>query len=316
MKKHSKIYLAGHTGLLGSAIERLLKREKFENVVTRPRGVLDLTDKNNVFDFFADIRPEYVFLAAGKVGGIMDNREHPADYLRTNLAIQSNMFEAATKFDVKNVVVYGSSCTYPKQSPQPIKEEYLLTGPLEETSIGYATAKIAAILAAHAYNRQYRCNRFIALVPSSMYGPGDNFDLQNCHVLSALIRRFHEGKINNQRAVRLWGTGKPKREFVFSDDVAEASLFAMKNAHRLQNTHYNIGTGKDYSINKLASITAEIVDYKGKINWDETKPDGTPRKLLDSSKFLELGWKPKTELLEGIRRTYGWYKSKTVARIE
>lgn len=310
MKKNSKIYLAGNTGMLGSAIQKLLDREGFQNVITRPRKILDLTNKKQVFHFFREQRPEYVFLAAAKVGGIIDNNEHPADYLRINLEIQSNIFQAATEFDVKNVVIYGSSCTYPKQAPQPIKEEYFLTGPIEQTSIGYAAAKIAAIIAAQAYNRQYRSKTFLALVPNSMYGPNDNFDLKNSHVLSAIIRKFHEAKIKNETCVTLWGTGKPKREFIFSEDVAQASLFALKNPKRLKNSHYNIGTGKEYSIKELAEIIAEIVDYNGKIRWDTTKPDGAPRKLLDCSKFRELGWKPKTEIRKGIEKTYQWYKSR------
>lgn len=311
MKKDSKIYLAGHTGLLGSAIAKLLASEGFANVVTKPRKLLDLTDKERVFNFFADQRPQYVFLAAGKVGGIIDNKNHPADYLRINLAIQANIFEAATQFDVTNLVFYGSSCTYPKQAPQPMKEEYLLTGMVEQTSLGYAIAKIAGLIACKAYNQQYRSNRFIALIPNSMYGPNDNFDLDNCHVLSALIRRFHEAKIQNAPSLTLWGTGTPKREFIFSEDVAEASVFALRNADRLENNHYNIGTGQDYSIRQLASIIAEIVDYKGKILWDASKPDGAPRKLLDSSRFLALGWDPKTEFHEGLKKTYKWYQTQT-----
>lgn len=310
MDKDSKIYVAGHTGLLGSALMRELARAGFGNIVTKSHRRLDLTQKDSVFAFFAVEKPEYVFLAAGKVGGIIDNKSRPAEYLRANLAIQGNVFEAAREFDVKNLVFYGSSCTYPRQCPQPMKEEYLLTGMVEETSLGYAAAKIAGLVGCKVYNEQYGPNRFIALVPNSMYGPNDNFDLDNCHVLSALIRRFHEAKISNAATVTLWGSGQPRREFIYSADVAAASLFAVQHVDRLQNHHYNIGTGQDYSIRELASIIAEIVDYRGQIVWDKAKPDGAPRKLLDSGKFLSLGWKSQTNFKDGLKKTYEWYRSR------
>ncbi len=310
MYKDSKIYVAGHTGLIGSALIGRLKGHSYCQVITRLHAELDLTDKGAVFGFFSSEKPEYVFLAAGKVGGILSNRTCPADYLHINISIQDNVFEAAQKYNVRHLIFYGSSCTYPKQSPQPMKEEYFLTGPIEETSVGYAAAKIAGIITCKVYNQQHQTNRFIALIPNSAYGPNDNFDIENCHVLSALIRRFHEAKINNSGAVTLWGSGKPKREFVFSLDVADASLFAMRNADKLENHHYNIGTGIDYSIKELAEMIAKVTNYTGKILWDKSKPDGAARKLLDSSKFLSLGWKPSIDLEEGLRRTYEWYRDK------
>ena len=322
MNKDSKIYIAGHTGLLGSALMEELARPNtgglagggFSNVVTRSHKELDLTDKDGVFSFFSAERPEYVFLAAGKVGGIIDNKTHPAEYLRANLAIQNNVFEACREFDVERLVFYGSSCTYPKECPQPMKEEYLLAGMVEETSLGYAAAKIAGLVGCRVYNEQYGKNRFVALTPNSMYGPNDNFDLDNCHVLSALIRRFHEAKASGAGTVTLWGSGRPRREFIYSRDVAAASLFAVQHGEHLENCHYNVGTGIDYSIKELASIIAEIVDYRGEVLWDKSKPDGAPRKLLDSTRFLSLGWKPKTDLRDGLQKTYQRYCSRLTAK--
>ena len=311
MYKDSKIYIAGHAGLLGSALVKKLSGAGYGNVITRSHAELDLTDKTVVLDFFAVEKPEYVFLAAGKVGGILSNKSYPADYLHINISIQDNVFEAAQKYNVKHLIFYGSSCSYPKDCEQPIKEEYFLTGPIEETSEGYAAAKIAGIIACKAYNNQYGTNRFIALIPNSMYGPNDKFDLESSHVLSALIRRFHEAKINGAESVTLWGSGEAKREFVFGPDVAEASLFAMQNADKLENQHYNIGTGIDYSIKELARIIVKIVDYHGEILWDTNKPDGTAQKLLDSSKFLSLGWKPKTGFEKGLKITYQFWQDGT-----
>lgn len=307
MQKDSRIYVAGHTGLLGSAITGRLKAEGYRDIVTKSHAELDLTDQRAVHEFFRSVQPEYVFLTAGLTGGIIVNRTYPATFLHTNISIQDNVFEAAMKTGIQNLVFYGSSCIYPKLCPQPIREEYLMTGEIEETSEGYAIAKTAGILACRTYNNQFRTNRFIALLPNSMYGPGDHFDLENSHVLSALIRKFHEGKEEDRRDVTLWGTGSPRREFIFHEDVADASLFAMTHAGLLQNMHYNIGSGVDLSIKELAGIIAEIVGFKGEIVWDTTKPDGTPRKLLDSSRFLNLGWKPKTDIRTGIRKTYDWY---------
>lgn len=310
MYKASKIYVAGHTGLLGSALINRLNEYGYSRVITKSHSELDLTNKAEVFDFFSIEKPEYVFLAAGKVGGILSNKTYPADYFHINIAIQDNVFEAAQKFEVNHLIFYGSSCTYPKQSPQPMKEKYFLTGNIEETSVGYAAAKIAGIIACKVYNQQHQTNRFIALIPNSAYGPNDNFDLENSHVLSALIRRFHEAKVNNAESVTLWGSGKPKREFVFSEDVADASLFAMRNADKLENHHYNIGTGIDCSIKELAEMIAKVTNYTGKILWDKSKPDGAAQKLLDSSKMTSLGFKPTTSLEEGLRKTCQWYQAK------
>ncbi|MBN2136508.1 MAG: GDP-L-fucose synthase [Sedimentisphaerales bacterium] len=307
MDKDSKIYVAGHRGLLGSALMKELGAGGFGNIVTRGHRELDLTDKKAVFDFFSSESPDYVFLAAGKVGGIIDNKRHPADYLNVNLGIQTSVFEAATAFESRHVVFYGSSCTYPRECPQPMREDYLLTGMVEPTSLGYAAAKIAGLAACRVYNEQYGVNRFIALVPNSMYGPGDNFDLEHCHVVSALIRRFHEAKIGGAEKVTLWGSGRPRREFIYSRDVAAASLFAVENAGQMENRHYNVGTGVDYSIKELGSIIAETVEYEGQIEWDTSKPDGAARKLLDSERLLSLGWSSTTDLREGLAETYRWY---------
>jgi len=309
MYKDSKIYVAGHTGLLGSALLKKLNDGGYNRVVTRAHAELDLTDKADVLNFFSTQKPEYVFLAAGKVGGIVSNKKYPADYLHTNIAIQDNVFEAAQKYEVNRLLFYGSSCSYPKCSPQPIKEECFLTGPIEETSEGYAAAKIVGVIACKAYNQQYHTNRFIVLIPNSVYGPNDNFDFESSHVLSALIRKFYEAKVNNAEAVTLWGSGTVKREFIFCEDVAEASIFAMQNSDHLGNMHYNIGTGIDYSIRELAEKVAETIDYKGGILGDTSKPDGAQRKLLDSSKFLSLGWRPKVDIEEGLKRTYYWYQN-------
>jgi len=305
--RDSRIYVAGHTGLLGSAICKKLNTTGYTNIITCSHRELDLTDQAQVRLFFAQKQPEYVFLAAGLTGGILANQAAPADFLHTNIAIQDNVFQAAQEYGVRHLIFYGSSCVYPKDCPQPIKEEYLLTGPIEETSEAYAIAKISGVLACKAYNTQFKTNRFIALVPNSMYGPNDNFELESAHVLSALIRKFHDAKIKKQDKVILWGSGNPRREFIFTEDVADASIFAMNNAEKFKNNYYNIGSGSDYSIKELAKIVAQIVGFQGRIDWDRTKPDGSPRKLLDSKKFLTLGWKPKTTFEKGLRLTYEWY---------
>ena len=307
MFKDSGIYVAGHTGLLGSALIKRLKAEGYSNIITRTHSELDLTCRAEVGDLFKKNQPEYVFMAAGLTGGIGANKTYPAAFLHTNIAMQDNVFEAAVKYDVRRLIFYGSSCIYPKNSPQPMKEEYLLSGLIEETSEAYAIAKTAGIIACRSYNTQYKTNRFIALVPNSMYGPNDNFDPDNSHVLSALIRKFHEAKAAGKNQVALWGSGNPRREFIFSEDVADASIFAMENADRLQNSHYNIGTGVDYSIKELAGIIAGITGFEGKVEWDTAKPDGASRKLLDSSRFSRLGWKPSVSLEDGLKLTYQWY---------
>lgn len=307
MFKDSRIYVAGHAGLLGSALVKKLKSKGYNDIITKTHNELNLTNQDAVDCFFKKEQPEYVFLAAGLTGGIVANKTYPANFLHTNIAIQDNVFQSARKYDVKNLIFYGSSCVYPKNCPQPIKEEYLLTGKIEETSEAYAIAKTAGIIACKSYNDQFKTNCFIALIPNSMYGPNDNFDLENSHVLSALIRKFHEAKSEGKEKVTLWGSGNPRREFIFSEDAAEASVFAMNNVEKLQNTHYNVGTGVDYSIKELAGIISKVVGYKGEIEWDITKPDGAPRKLLDSSRFFSLGWKPSTDIEDGIKITYEWY---------
>jgi len=306
--KESKIYIAGHTGLLGSALLRVLIREGYVNIIIKSHRELELTCHNAVEDFFIQNRPEYVFLCAGKVGGIISNQTSPATYLHENLSIQNNLFEMATKYNVKNVIFYGSSCTYPKLCSQPMKEEHWLSGSIEETSMGYAAAKIAGIIGCKSYNIQNNSNKFICIIPNSIYGPNDNFDLENSHVFSALIKKIDIAKKNGDQSIELWGSGIPRREFIFSEDVADASIFLMQNADRLENIHYNLGVGIDYSIKELADTIAIAVGYEGKIEWDTSKPDGTLRKLLDSSRLLSLGWKPETSFEDGLKITYEWYR--------
>lgn len=307
MFKDSKIYISGHTGLLGSALIRGLRQLGYLDILTKTHHELDLTNQSAVDKFFKANRPEYVFLCAGLTGGIIANKAYPATFLHINISIQDNVFESANKYGVKHLIFYGSSCIYPKNAPQPMKEEYLLTGEIEETSDAYAIAKIAGIIACKSYNNQFKTNRFITLIPNSMYGPYDNFDPESSHVISALIRKFHEARIKGLDKVILWGSGNPRREFIFSEDVADASIFTMKNADRLDNIHYNIGTGVDYSINELAEMIAEVVGFRGKIEWDSIKPDGAQRKLLDSSRFIAIGWKPSISLENGLKVTYEWY---------
>lgn len=305
MFNDSSIYIAGHEGLLGSAI--LKKLQGYKNVILKAPDELDLTNQGATDRFFKEEEPEHVFLSTALEGGIVANQSYSATFLQANLSIQSNVFEAAQKYGAKQVIYYGSSCMYPKHCRQPIKEEFLLTGEIESTSEAYAIAKIAGIIVCKSYNSQFKTNRFIALVPNSMYGPNDDFDSDNSHVIPALIRKFHEAKRQCKERIFLWGSGNPQREFIFSEDVAEASLFAMNNADRLQNTHYNIGSGIEYSIKEVANMIAKIVDFKGKIEWDACKPDGASRKFLDTSKILSLGWRPKVSLEEGLELTYNWY---------
>ncbi len=305
MFKRSKIYVAGHAGLLGSALLRRLASEGCANVVTRARSALDLTDQAQVDRFFREEMPEYVFLAAGLTGGIIANKTRPAEFLHANISMQDNVFEACRRYKVKRAVFYGSSCIYPMGCPQPMKEGYLLAGPLEETSEPYAIAKIAGITACKAYNREDGVERFVALVPNSMYGPNDDFSLEGSHVLSALIRKITDAKEEGSDRVVLWGSGSPLREFLFSDDAADASVFAILNA--FGRGHYNVGSGMEMSIGDLAKCIAGVVGYKGEINWDRSRPDGAKRKLLDSSRFAALGWRPKVTLDEGIAATCEWY---------
>ena len=305
MEKSAKIYVAGHQGLVGSAILRKLISEGYSNIVTRSFQELDLRDQIAVNEFFKKEKPEFVFLAAAKVGGILANNTYPVDFLRDNLLIQTNVIDAAYRYGTRKLLFLGSSCIYPKFAPQPIKEEYLLTGELEPTNEPYAIAKIAGIKLCQAYNRQYGTN-FISVMPTNLYGPGDNFDLETSHVIPALIRKFHESKIKGKDQVVVWGSGKPFREFLHVDDLADACLFLMHNYNSSE--IINIGTGMDLSIAELAYLIKDIVGYDGNIVFDTSKPDGTPRKLLDVSKIFNMGWKPRITLEEGIRSTYSWYQ--------
>lgn len=346
MKKDSRIYIAGHRGLVGSAILRRLQGAGYTNYTLRTHSELDLEIQRDVWDFFEEERPEYVFLAAAKVGGILANNTYPADFIYNNLLIQVNVIKAAHAYGVKKLLFLGSSCIYPKFAPQPMKEEYLLTGPLEPTNEPYAVAKIAGIKLCQSYNRQYKTN-FISVMPTNLYGPNDNFDLNSSHVLPAMIRKFHDAKMqavqrsgfnvqglntekvhdstvnreqrtsNSLPAVVLWGTGSPYREFLHVDDLADACVFLMENFDSSSVPLpcdpcpvpglINIGSGKDVTIRELAEMIKGIVGFEGEIVWDSSKPDGTPRKLLDVSMLKALGWSPKITLEEGIKRTYEWY---------
>jgi GDP-L-fucose synthase len=301
MNKTDKIYVAGHRGMVGSSIVRKLNKEGFSNIVTQTSAELDLRNQEDVNNFFKNEKPAYVFLAAAKVGGIMANNTYKADFLYDNLMIETNIIQAAHKNDVKKLLFLGSSCIYPKLAPQPLKEEYLLSGFLESTNEPYAIAKIAGIKLCEYYREQFGCN-YISLMPTNLYGFNDNYDLQNSHVLPALIRKFHTAKITNTPAVSLWGTGSPKREFLYVDDLANACLHLMQHYNEKQ--FLNIGTGEDMTIRELAEMIKNIVGYKGEISWDTTKPDGTPRKLMDVSKAHALGWKHAVSLEEGIEKTY------------
>jgi len=304
MNPFSKIYIAGHTGLVGSAILRCLQSQGYKNFILRTHQELDLEIQKDVNDFFETERPEYVFLAAAKVGGIYANNTYPADFIYNNLVIETNVIHASYKYRVKKLLFLGSSCIYPRLAPQPMKEEYLLTGELEPTNEPYAIAKIAGIKLCQSFNRQYGTN-FISVMPTNLYGPNDNYDPMNSHVLPALIRRFHEAKIDQGPFVEAWGTGNPRREFLYSDDLGEACVFLMKNYEG--NEILNIGTGEDVTIRDLTNLIAEVTGYTGEIRWDATKPDGTPRKLLDVSRLHRLGWKHKTSLQDGLRLTYQDY---------
>ena len=301
MNKDSKIYVAGHRGLVGSAITRKLKELGFNNLILRSRSELDLLSQESVKKFFELERPEYVFLAAAKVGGIYANSKYPADFIYENLLIESNIIYNSFINKVNKLLFLGSSCIYPKFAEQPIKEDALLTGELEVTNECYALAKIAGIKMCQAYNKQYKTN-FISVMPTNLYGPGDNFEINNSHVMPAMLRKFHEAKINKAENVILWGTGTPKREFLHVDDLADACVFLMQNYN--EDKIVNIGTGEDLEIRELANIIKDITDFDGKIIWDETKPDGTPRKLLDVSLLHNLGWRHKINLHDGIKSAY------------
>ena len=305
MKKNSKIYVAGHKGLVGSAITRLLQSQGYKNLVLRTKEELDLMDDVAVKNFFATEKPEYVFLAAAKVGGIVANNDFPAEFIYQNLKIQNNIIHNAYLTGVNKLLFLGSTCIYPKMAPQPLKEEYLLTGPLEPTNDAYATAKIAGIKMCQSYNKQYNTN-YISVMPTNLYGINDNFDLKSSHVLPALIRRFHEAKKNDLNSVTIWGTGSPRREFLHVDDLADAVLFLMDKYN--SSDIINIGVGDDIPIIDLAKLVAKVVGYKGEILTDPSKPDGTPRKLVDVTKLFALGWKPKISLEDGLVSTYSWFK--------
>lgn len=305
MNKNSKIYIAGHNGLVGSAIIRRLQKDGYTNLLLRTHKELELADQRAVAEFFAKEKPEYVFLAAAKVGGIMANQTYPADFIYENLAIQNNLIHQSYLKGVKKLLFLGSSCIYPRLCPQPIKEKYLLSGKLEPTNNAYAIAKIAGIIMCQSYNKQYNTN-FISVMPTNLYGQNDNFNLDDSHVLPALIKKFHEAKKNKAKEVAVWGTGNAMREFLHVDDLANACVFLMNSYN--DSEIINIGTGEDLPIKKLAELIRNIVGYKGKISWDSTKPDGTPRKLLDVSRLHQLGWKHKINLEKGIKMTYEWYK--------
>jgi len=322
MDLNARIYVAGHRGLVGSALARALRARGYGNLICRTHAELDLTDQAAVEAFFDAERPEYVFLAAAKVGGIHANNTYPAEFIRDNLAIQTNVIHAAWKYKTKRLLFLGSSCIYPRDCPQPIREEYLLTGLLEPTNRPYALAKIAGIEMCWAYNRQYG-TRFLAAMPTNLYGPGDNYHPENSHVIPALIRRFHEAKVRGDRNVTVWGTGTPRREFLYSDDMAEACVFLMNLPDDVFGTLVaqernagippiiNIGTGEDITVRDLAQLVSRTVGYDGTILFDASRPDGTPRKLLDVSRIRQLGWASKTSLEDGLMRSYQDFLSRT-----
>ncbi|MEL6545579.1 MAG: GDP-L-fucose synthase [Myxococcota bacterium] len=315
MNASDPIFVAGHRGLVGSAMVRALRAAGFENLLLRTHGELDLTQHSAVTEFFEAEKPRHVFLCAAKVGGILANRDYPAEFIAQNLAIQSNVIESSHRVGVERLLFLGSSCIYPREAPQPMSESCLLTGPLEFTNRPYAIAKIAGVEMCWAFNRQYG-TRFLSVMPTNLYGPGDNYDLETSHVLPAMIRKMHEAKLDGQRPVMLWGTGSPKREFLYSEEMAEASVFLMSlsdekfDAMLQTETEpplINIGVGSDVSIRELAELVAEVVGYTGELQWDTSKPDGTPRKLLDVSRLEKAGWRAKVSLRDGIGRAYRAY---------
>lgn len=304
MDSAARIYVAGHRGLVGSAIVRRLEAGGYTDLITRTRAEVDLTDQAAVNEFFSAERPQYVFLAAAKVGGILANSAYPADFICENLQVQTNVIDAAYRSGVTKLEFLGSSCIYPKLAPQPLKEEYLLTGPLEPTNEAYAIAKIAGIVMVNSYRHQYGMNG-ISLMPTNLYGPGDNYDLQSSHVLPALIRKFHEAARTGEPVVTVWGTGAPRREFLHVDDLADAAVFLMETYDDEQIV--NVGVGEDVSIAELAHLVAEVTGFTGEIVFDTSKPDGTPRKLLDVSRLFDMGWRPRFTLRDGIEDAYRWF---------
>ncbi|MDC1036198.1 GDP-L-fucose synthase [Alphaproteobacteria bacterium] len=303
----SRWFVAGHNGLVGSAFMRRLRCMGVADVLVRNRAEMDLRDSGAVTQFFAETRPDYVVLAAGRVGGIVENQKHPADFIRDNLSIQLNVLQAAHNAGVKKLILFGSSCMYPRECSQPMTEESLLSGKLELTSLPYAISKLAGVHMCLAYNKQFSEKRFIPVIPNSVYGPNDNFNLETGHVLSALIRRFYEAKINHAHEVTLWGSGNPRREFIHAYDVVDACLHLLKTDIDEVELPINIGVGVDYSILELAEIIANITGYRGKISWDSNKPDGAPRKLLDSRRLLATGWQSGINFIDGVQGAYEWY---------
>ena len=304
MELNSKIFVAGHNGMVGSAIVRKLKNEGYTNIITASHQELDLTNQSRTYNYFKNEKPDYVFLAAAKVGGIMANNLYPAEYIYQNLMIETNVINSCFNFDVKKLLLLGSSCIYPKECPQPIKEEYLLSGYLEQTNDAYSIAKIAGIKMCQSYNKQYNTN-YISVMPTNLYGPNDSYHLENSHVFPAMIRKIHEAKVRGDKSITLWGTGSPYREFLHVYDLADACLFLMENYN--QNEIINIGSGKDLTIKDLALLMKKIIEFEGEIYFDSSKPDGTPKKLLDVSKLHSLGWNHTIELEEGIKETYKNY---------
>lgn len=312
MEKTSRIYIAGHTGLIGSAMLRLLQKKGYEKLVTLSHQELELTNAESVDRFFDKCSPEYVVLAAGRVGGIVENQTYPADFINTNLAIQLNVLRSAHRIGVKKLILFASSCMYPRECPQPMPETALFSGLPEPTSLAYAVAKLAGMQMCLAYNQQYGEKRFIPVIPNSAFGPNDNFDPKSGHVLSALIRRFHEAKTTGAPNVKLWGSGNPRREFIHADDIADACLALLAGDTSSLELPLNLGSGKDYLIRELAEVMAKVVGYTGTIEWDTSKPDGAPRKLLDSTRLLSFGWSPSTAFEDGVQSTYAWYQAQIV----
>lgn len=307
LKHDASIYVAGHAGLIGSAVVRRLERDGYRTPITRRRSELDLQDAGQVSEFFEEVRPECVILAAGRVGGIVENQTFPADFLNENMAIQLNVLKAARKAGVRKLILFGSSCMYPRECSQPMAEDALLSGKPEPTSLPYAISKLAGTYLCLAYNKQDHETRFIPVIPNSAYGPHDNFDPKSAHVLSALIARFHQAKVSGAESVLLWGSGLPRREFIHADDIADACVHLLRKDDLAVELPINIGMGQDVSIKELAELIAGIVGYRGKLQWDPTKPDGAPRKLLDSARIRSLGWKPRVAFAEGVAATYRWY---------
>jgi GDP-L-fucose synthase len=312
MKAGDKIFIAGHRGMVGAAIVRLLQQRGFTNILTRTSKELDLRDQAAVNEFFAKEQPQYVFVAAAKVGGILANNTYRADFLYDNLMIEANVIHASYVHKVEKLLFLGSSCIYPKMAPQPMKEEYLLTGLLEPTNEPYAIAKIAGIKLCEAYRDQYGCN-FIAAMPTNLYGQGDNYNLQNSHVIPAMLRKFHEAKVAGNSTVEIWGTGTPLREFMYVDDLADACLFLMENYN--DKLFVNVGTGDEVTIKELAHLVGEVTGFTGDIKFDTTKPDGTPRKLMDTARLHNMGWKHKSSLKEGLTHAYGFFQKEITAQV-